>query len=287
MKNRYTEQHSIVDTEFVKNNIGNHINSISKKIDFMHLCYEEKGITLVTLVVTIIVLLILSTVTITISVDQFDNIKLKGFYTKLETVQQGIEKIAETNESYIDSNNNTIYLRDLGEVPTEEQKNLIESLGYTSENFKFFTASQVEQELEITGVDLDLLIDFNTRNVISTQGIEADGKTYYTLENKKYTVDINENKNKGTVDFSYKAEKYGENSYKITIMPLNIGDIKQGTVKYKKENINYWTAAEDNQFITEQLAKYEVMYEDANNNSVTKTLLLSLNESGEIVVTEE
>lgn len=248
---------------------------------------EEKGITLVALTMTIIILLILSTVAITMGTKQYGSIKLKGFYTKLEIAQEGIEKIARTNENYKDENGNTVYLKDLGNAVTVDQKSLIEFLGYNASNFRSFTAQQVENDLGISGVELDLLIDFENRIVINPQGIEIDGKQYYQLENKKYAVSANEDKNKGTVDFTYKAEKYGNNSYRISITPINIGDIKQGIVKYKKEDINYWTAAENNQFITDQLAKYEIMYEDANNNSVTKTLLLSLNESGEVVVTEE
>lgn len=248
---------------------------------------KEKGITLVALTMTIIILLILSTVSITMGTKQYGSIKLKGFYTKLEIAQEGIEKIARTNENYKDESGNTVYLKDLGTLPNAEQKSIIQNLGYNVTNFKYFTAQQVQNDLGISGVELDLLVDFENKIVINPQGIEIDGKQYYQLENKKYAVTINENKNKGTVDFTYKAEKYGNNSYRISITPINIGDIKQGIVKYKKEGINYWTAAENNQFITDQLAKYEIMYEDANNNSVTKILLLSLNESGEVVVTEE
>lgn len=248
---------------------------------------EEKGITLVALVMTIIILLILSTVSITMGTRQFNSMALKGFYTKLEIAQEGIEKIARTNENYKDENGNTVYLKDLGTLPNAEQKSIIQNLGYNSTNFKYFTAQQVQNDLGISGVELDLLIDFENRIVINPQGIEIDGKQYYQLENKKYVVTTNEDKNKGTVDFTYKAEKYGDNSYKILITPLNIGDIKQGIVKYKKEDINYWTAAENNQFIIDQLAKYEIVYEDANNNTATKILSLSLNESGEVVVTEE
>lgn len=248
---------------------------------------EERGITLVALTITIIILLILSTVSITMGTKQYGSIKLKGFYTKLEIAQEGIEKIAKINENYKDENGNTVYLKDLGTLPNEEQKAIIQNLGYNVTNFKYFTAEQVKNDLEISGVELDLLVDFTNKIVINPQGIEIDGKQYYQLENKKYAISTNEKKNKGTVDFTYKAEKYGDKSYKITITPINVGDVKQGIVKYKKEKIDYWTAAQDNQFITDQLAKYEVMYEDANNNSVTKSLLLSLNESGEVIIAEE
>lgn len=249
---------------------------------------NDYGITLVALVITIIVIMILATVGISMGTNQYDKMQLKGFYTKLEIAQQGIEKIVETNESYVDSNNNTIYLKDLGAVPTAEQSNLIESLGdYTSVDFKFFTAEQVEKNLEISGVELDLLINFKDKLVIAPQGIEVDGKFYYMLEDKKYSVPINEEKNKGNVDFDCTVKKYTSDSYKITVTPKNIGDIKEGIVKYKKSDIdNYWTVANNNEIITNQLITYDIIYIDANNNSKEKKILLSLDNEGNPIITE-
>lgn len=249
---------------------------------------NKSGITLVSLVITIIILLILSTVTITISVKQFDNMQLKAFYSKLEIAQQSVEKIAQTNESYIDENNNVIYLTDLGTVPTETHKSLITSLGYNSANFKFFTSNQLEKELDISGIDMDLLIDFNNRVIISPEGININGKVYYMLEDNKYTVKVNEDKNVGTVDFNYTVEKYGESSYKLKIEPINIGDIKEGIVKYRKNNTDdFWSVAENNEIITNKLITYDIIYIDANNNSKQKTIALSLDSDGNVISTEE
>ena len=247
---------------------------------------SNRGITLITLVITIVILMILSTVTITVGVSQINATKLKGFYTKLEIAQEGIEKIANTNESYTDSNNTTIYLKDLGTTPTEEQDSLITSLGYDSTNFRYFTTEEIENELGISGVDLNLLIDFKNKVVISSEGIEVAGTKYYMLENTKYSVNLDETKNKGNIDFSYYVSQYGSNSYKITITPINIGDIKEGTVKYRKTGVAYWTVAKNNEIIIHNLADYDIMYIDANNNSVTKTITVTLDDDGN-VITEE
>ena len=73
---------------------------------------KQNGITLATLVITIVVLLIISVVTILNSTDSLESTRLKGFYTKLEFVQKRVDNIAATNESYIDSNGNTVYLKE-------------------------------------------------------------------------------------------------------------------------------------------------------------------------------
>lgn len=253
---------------------------------------NNKGITLIVLVVTIVILLILSTVGMTAGVSQINNMKLKSFYTKLEIAQEGIEKIVETDETYKDVSGLEVKLVEAGTEPTEEQKNLIQELStkynssYNSANFKFFTAEEVENDLGISGVELDLLIDFQNKIVISPQGVEIDGEKYYMLENIKYTVSKNETKNTGTVDFTYEITKYGSNSYKIKITPNNIGDITEGTVKYRKTGVAYWTVAKNNEIITNQLADYDIMYIDANNNSITKTITISLDESDNVITTE-
>lgn len=48
---------------------------------------SNKGITLVTLVITIIILLILAAVTTTVSIKQVQSTKLEDFCTKLEIAQ--------------------------------------------------------------------------------------------------------------------------------------------------------------------------------------------------------
>lgn len=156
------------------------LNKYSKK--------SEKGITLVSLIVTIIILFILSATIISISTDEYEKTKLKGFNLKLEIAQEGIEKIARTNESYKDAGGNIIYLKNTGEAITSEHEQLITSLGYSVDNFSYFTSEKLETELNIYGVDLDLLINFEDEVVISVQGIESDGNIYYTLEDDKYRV---------------------------------------------------------------------------------------------------
>lgn len=247
---------------------------------------EESGITLVVLVVTIVILFILATVIVNVSIDYFYDIQLKGFYTKLEIAQEGIAKIANTNANYIDENGQTIYLKELGLDPTQEQLNLINQLGYSDYQFRYFTAEQVENDLEINGVELNLLIDFEEQLVINPEGIEVDGQKYYTLNSNKYSVNSNQDKNTGNVDFEYTVEKYGSDSYRITIVPMNIGDINKGMVQYKDVDVDYWQAANNNEIIIKKLGQYDVRYVDANQNTVTKRLEVSLDNDGNAIINE-
>lgn len=248
---------------------------------------NDNGITLMALVITIIILLIISSTSLYISIDQIDKAELKGFYAKLEIAQTGVEKIYRTNENYKDNDGNIIYLKDIGDTLTVEQSNLINDLGYNAEDFTYFTAEKIEKDLGIHGVDLNLLINFEDCIIISEQGLEINGTIYYELEDQKYRVKYSGTKNVGEVDFNYSVEKYSESFYRMTIEPINIGDISQGIVKYKDNYSTYWKFAEDNRIILEELGEYYVMYVDANNNSIQKKLTLSLNEEGNIISTVE
>ena len=133
---------------------------------------------------------------------------------------------------------------------------------------------------------MNLLIDFEDVKVVNPEGIEVDGKKYYTLIDKKYTVAKNTDKNVANVDFTYTVENYGEEKYKIIINPVNVGDIKEGIVKYKKSDLDYWTAAKDNEIIVNQLVDYDIIYIDANNNSKQKKINLSLDSNKKEVAKE-
>lgn len=252
----------------------------------MKIVNSEKGITIVALVITVIVLLLISGTAFNISTKQFEKTELQGFYLKLEIAQNGIEKIVRTNETYVDENGNKAYLKDIGGILTTSQETIVTDLGYDSENFKYFTAAQVQEELGINGVDLDLLIDFNNCIVISAQPKEINGKKYYMLKDNKYRVTTPSDKNTGNVDFTYIVNKYGTDSYKIIITPQNIGDIQNGVVKYKKSNLTIWNTAKDYEFVVNKLTSYDIIYVDSNNNSKQKRISISLDSDNNIVTNE-
>ena len=175
---------------------------------------NEKGITLIVLVVTIILLLVITGVGVATSYSHLNSVKLKSFYTKLEMATEGIQ-IYKDDET----------IKQQGAEPTEEQASLITSLGYNSSYFRYFTAEQVNNVLEISGVDLNLLVDFTNNIVINPEGLEIDGVKYYKLENSKYSVQLDKTKISGPIDFNYTVEKYGNTKYKINVIPVNIDKI--------------------------------------------------------------
>lgn len=259
----------------------------------------QKGITLIALVITIVVLLIIASISITSGTESIDKTRLQGFYTQLEIVQKRVDDIATTNENYIDSEGNAIYLKEQGtdyENLGEDQQNTLKAiiqsegtdLNLRVENFRYFTSEQLNSILDLSDVEYNVFIDFNNRVVIAENGITANGVTYHMLKNSIYYAEQNTNKNVGTIEsLNYTIVKYGDN-YKITVIPSNsVGDLQiGGTLKYKKTTSKYWETSTNLEMIISQLADYNIIYEDINNNSISKTINVSVDENGKPIVTE-
>lgn len=266
----------------------------------MDIIKQDKGITLVALVITIVVMLIIAGVSVNIGTESLDATRLNGFYTKLEVVQKRVDDIASTNESYTDSKGNIVYLKEQGTAyeslsSTQQEilKNILQSeaayLEPNISNFRYFTTNQLKNILDISEVEYNVFIDFDNRIIIAEDGIKVNGVTYHILKNKVYFPNENTDKNVGTIEqLSYSAIKYGEN-YKITVTPSNaVGDLNiEGTLKYKKATTKYWETSTNLEMVVNELTDYDIIYIDVNNNSLTKTINLSTNEDGELTVTEK
>lgn len=257
---------------------------------------REKGITLVALIITIVVMLILASVSIKSGTESLNSTRLQGFYTQLEIVQKRVDDIATTNESYIDGDGNTVYLKNTGRALTDAQitslQNIItsENLGIETTNFRYFTVEDLEDILDLSEVEYNLFIDFNNRVIVAEDGIKIGDKTYYVLENATYFVEQNTNKNVGTIQsLIYTATQYGTGKCKVVVTPSNtVGDVGgSGYVKYKKTTTKYWEVSNNTEMILEISVEYNIVYVDANKNSIEKTIKVEVDSSaGEATVTE-
>lgn len=140
---------------------------------------NQKGITLIALIVTIIIMLILTSVTIEVATGNIENSKMVAFVTYMQTIQGKVDILAG-HEDY------TKY----GEKLTNDHKNILQDiLNSTEENFittidseflRYFNSNKIETDLDVGNVEDEIVVDFNTREVISLNGIERNGKKYYT-----------------------------------------------------------------------------------------------------------
>lgn len=256
---------------------------------------QEKGITLVALILTVVLLLIFASVSIETGSQSIENTRLEGFYMQLEIIQKRIDDIAATNESYVDSTGNIVYLKEQGNDLNEEQISSLEKILSTenitvsTSNFRYFTIQDLENELDLTEMEYNVYIDFNDRIVVASDGITIGDEIYYVLENKTYFVEEDTTKNTGTIEaLNYTIMKYNQDLYKVVITPSNIiGDLDgTGYVKYKKTSTKYWETSNNNEIILEILIEYNVIYIDSNDNKIEKTIKIEEDTEGNLTVTE-
>lgn len=200
---------------------------------------NERGITLIGLIITILVLLILATVVINIGRGDIDYSKNVRFLSYMQAIQKKIDYIAEY-ENY----------EDYGVALTSEQKSKLETIlssgnetfltTKNSEALKYFSSELITSQLELENIDDEIIVDFETREVISLKGIKYENKMYYSQYSLPGGQTLEQHTGiTRTVHFdSVTANINGLNA---TVVVNNIS-ISNGTLSYSTDNTK-WTIA--------------------------------------------
>mgnify|MGYP000298449198 CR=1 FL=1 len=254
---------------------------------------DDKGITLISLVTTIVILLILASIATYSGIGVIKQTQFTKFSTQLKMMQT---QVNELYDKY--SNNQTIEvagkkytgteIANIGkEISTLSQKTKVfnaSASGITdSTGYKYYDKDTIKA-LNIEGLDEEeYFVNVSKRSVISYDGMEYEGKTYYTIDQLPdglYNVDYKVNTGKPTFDVNY--EKTENNKYKITISNINYdGNIDKWQVKYQKEGQDYWGTSEDYSIIVAEEGKYKIYIENGNIKSDEKEILVSRLPTGE------
>ena len=234
---------------------------------------NRKGITLVSLVITIIVLLILASIATYSGINVIKSSKLTAFTTELKIMQT---QVNELYQRYKDGNNNVLeFGTDLGSV-SEQANKAFNASGITDQSgYRYFDQNTIKDNLKIEGVEGEFFVNIQTRSVVSYEGFKYEGETYYTLDqlpdglyNVKYN-DKNINVDKPTFDTS--VEEISENKWRITISNIQYeGYIDKWDVNYQLEGQNY--KSEDLSFIVTQKGEYTISISNGNVKSNPKTV---------------
>lgn len=140
---------------------------------------NEKGITLIVLIVTIIIMLIILSVTIYVGTESIDSSKVTKFIAYMQAIQKKVDIIVEYED----------YTKYGKEVTPANLYELQEILNSKNEQFltkkdsqylRFFDKNDIAKDLEIENVDDQIIVDFQTREVVSLNGIKYEGEKYYT-----------------------------------------------------------------------------------------------------------
>jgi len=160
---------------------------------------NNRGITMVALVIMIILMAILIGTTINYGLNSVDTIKFQSFKYELEQIQGKVDlayekiKLGDTSYYTVGSNvtdsleaSNTLEI-----VKRIKYSNILESQReeyYYQDRYTYYrclTQGEIQQLFDITSEPGDMIINFKTREVISVFGFPYKDKTYYSLDQLK------------------------------------------------------------------------------------------------------
>ena len=238
---------------------------------------KNKGITLISLVVTIAVLVILASIATYSGVNVIRQSKLHKFTTEMEIMQTEVNNLYDRYSDGTEEEKNEII--NYGEELDSGAKNIftLNASGITdSSGYRYYDRNTIKG-LGIENIEEEFYVNVEKRSVISKLGIEYEGKKYYTLDQLPsglYNVQY-ENKNTQKPTFDAEVEEIN-GEYKITISNIQYnGYIDKWEVKYQKEGQDYWSTSEDLSFFLAEGGIYKIKIINGNVESEEKTISIT------------
>ena len=140
---------------------------------------NNKGITLIIVIMTVILLVILVGLIAVNSTDTFKNSKIVQFKTYMKAIQKKVDILVEEGNNYLN----------LGAPLSNEQKTTLQAIinnnnqivtrDVTDTGLRYFSSNDIENIFEISGVDDEIVVNFSNRDVISLNGIEKNDVMHY------------------------------------------------------------------------------------------------------------
>ena len=246
---------------------------------------KDKGITLVSLVVTIVILLILSTIAYEIGKGTMQSARLTAYAAEMQAMQQ---KVNELEQEYRNGDQTTKQrIENIGqsiELVSEDANTAFSSAEVSDTSGYRYYSSDTLKELELENFNQEFLVNVAKRDIISLKGVKYNGKTYYRFDvddfpNSLYNVE----KTEIASSISFLVDADIQNGMKIKIHDITYtGDVKKGTIYYGLgENVTKWIKASNETSDTSytidvlQEGTYQVKIIDtAGNESVPQTVTI-------------
>ncbi len=171
---------------------------------------NQRGVTIVSLVVTIIVMLIIASITITSSIGAYRTMIFQTFKSELEEIQDAVNETCESYSlertlnsdlSYSDYFTNKfdssprLVSEAISEEGVQEVISLYAALAVNSQYTYYFNKDEIKKYFGLEVTLNAIIVDFSTRYVYSVTGCSDpnDDKIYYTLSEMNGETNIYEN----------------------------------------------------------------------------------------------
>lgn len=156
---------------------------------------DEKGITMLILVITIILTLLIAVTATYSGIDTYKGIRVKTFSEQLKIVRERVEVVKDKASTNSEISLNSLG-RSLDELDSSLRDDIINSINNSGElsansaNYRYFETSDLKEDLGIEIEDFAVAIDFDRSVVIGVRGVEYEGHVVYT---QKQINEINNN----------------------------------------------------------------------------------------------
>lgn len=156
---------------------------------------DEKGITMLILVITIILTLLIAVTATYSGIDTYKGMRVKTFSEQLKIVRERVEVVKDKASTNSEISLNSLG-RSLDELDSSLRDDIINSINNSGElsansaNYRYFETSDLKEDLGIEIEDFAVAIDFDRSVVIGVRGVEYEGHVVYT---QKQIDEINNN----------------------------------------------------------------------------------------------
>lgn len=144
---------------------------------------KERGITIISLIITIILMLILASVSIRFGKNEINKAKLEDIKTTMLLIK-GKATIVIDKEEFGESYDNTgmIKLSEASNYDTSKLQEIFGELSDTSNLYIWEQPAMNNNGIDVTITNTDFfVIDYSTKEIYYSLGFEYEGNTYYTL----------------------------------------------------------------------------------------------------------
>lgn len=146
---------------------------------------DEKGITMLILVITIILTLLIAVTAAYSGIDTYKGMRVKTFSEQLKIVQERVAVVKDKASTNSEINLNSLG-RGLNELDSSLRDSVVNSINNSGElstssaTYRYFESSDLKEDLDIDIEDFAVAIDFDRSVVIGVRGVEYEGKIVYT-----------------------------------------------------------------------------------------------------------
>lgn len=240
---------------------------------------KEKGITLITLVITIVIMLILASITVGSGINLYKNSIMMEYLQEMQLIQAKVDEACK--EKNLES------LLNLGKELNENQSTIINIAFNNNEissndlsKYRYFSINDLKEIFNIDNAVKNIMINFETREIVSEKGIVYDDITYYTqykLPGGQMIVN-----NEGNDERNAKLKNFDwNNSILVEIEGITARiivkeiPIANCTLSYKEVNDNYWQIINNYTEIGEsytidiaKMGSYKIKLQDNTNKQM-------------------